>query len=282
MRLRDPRYTGSNRCRPCTILNVALLAVVAGALVAVGAWPVAAGVVLVGGLAVALRGYVVPGTPAIGRRLPEPIRTRFGHDDTVRSGPAATALFESGVLTEDLELGDRAANRLLPAALDLVDDRERLASEVRSRFEPVEEVSVNRALDGGEHWLALDAQQATVRQWEARPVVALDVAAAGLLADAAVAWDDKSPRERDELLALVRYGTPRCPACGETFRAIDDDPVACCGGRSLVGERRCEHCGYALIDRNDLPDEAVEGERADDGEEGDDSRDVSITSGAGP
>lgn len=70
--LQRPAYTGPNRCWPCTVANLALLAVlsvlVAVALPVVG--PVAAAVVAAAGLAgIWLRGYLVPYTPRIAPRL---------------------------------------------------------------------------------------------------------------------------------------------------------------------------------------------------------------------
>jgi hypothetical protein len=64
-RLRRDRYTGSNRCWPCTGLNLLILAALAA-----GAWSTlgtaaAVGVLVVGLAAVWLRGYLVPLTPRV-------------------------------------------------------------------------------------------------------------------------------------------------------------------------------------------------------------------------
>ncbi|EMA39472.1 hypothetical protein [Halobiforma nitratireducens] len=66
-RVRNPEYTGDNRCLPCTAVNV-VIALVASALLAIASRGVA--VVAFGGslLAIYLRGYLVPGTPTLTKR----------------------------------------------------------------------------------------------------------------------------------------------------------------------------------------------------------------------
>ncbi|MCW8172281.1 hypothetical protein D8S78_05775 [Natrialba swarupiae] len=66
-RLRQPEYTGTNRCLPCTVLNLAITAAI-GILVAVVSIPAAIGVVAICVAVISLRGYLVPGTPELTRR----------------------------------------------------------------------------------------------------------------------------------------------------------------------------------------------------------------------
>ncbi|WP_123536410.1 hypothetical protein [Halosimplex salinum] len=86
-RLRQPQYTGENRCLPCTILNVAIASVGATLLVAwltaagyatVGLWA-GTGVLVLSLAAIWLRGYLVPGTPTLTKRyLPASVLAAFG------------------------------------------------------------------------------------------------------------------------------------------------------------------------------------------------------------
>ncbi|WP_254762410.1 hypothetical protein [Natrinema marinum] len=78
--LKQPEYTGENRCEPCTVLNL-LIAAVVGSLVArksrLGGL-VAVGVSLA---LIYLRGYLVPGTPTLTKRyLPPAVLRWFGKD----------------------------------------------------------------------------------------------------------------------------------------------------------------------------------------------------------
>jgi hypothetical protein len=76
--VRQPRYTGENRCVPCTVVNV-LLAVVLGTGLSVLLGPVVGFLALALGLAaIYLRGYLVPGTPELTKRyFPDWLLARF-------------------------------------------------------------------------------------------------------------------------------------------------------------------------------------------------------------
>jgi hypothetical protein len=78
--IEQPEYTGENRCLPCTVLN---LAVAVGVALVVGRRRrAAAGAWLLGAVAlIALRGYLVPGTPELTKRyLPDEVLAWFGKD----------------------------------------------------------------------------------------------------------------------------------------------------------------------------------------------------------
>ena len=101
-RLRQPEYTGENRCLPCTGVNLVIAAVLT---VAVGAGAVAAGATgpqaFVAGAAVFacaagavyLRGYLVPGTPWLTETyFPDWVLRWFDKDTTTTTvGPPGTA-----------------------------------------------------------------------------------------------------------------------------------------------------------------------------------------------
>jgi hypothetical protein len=256
LRIRAPQYTGPNRCWPCTVLNVGIVLLGGAVLTTVAGVMAALPAVVVGLTAVWLRGYLVPGTPRLGRRLPQPVRSWFGTHDPVAERPAADALVAAGVLDTDLVLTPEANATIQARASSYVDDREALETAALTEFDATT-VSVNRRLGGGERWFVLDDSERTVCQWGARPVAALDVAGAAYLDDRLPDWDGRGERERSTMLALLRYGTPNCPDCGAAFESTERD-VTCCGGRSLAGARRCAECDYALVDRNDLPAQTVE------------------------
>ncbi len=78
--LGQPEYTGENRCEPCTVLNLAIAAVL-GSIVARksrlgGLFAVGVSIALI-----YLRGYLVPGTPTLTKRhLPPEVLRWFGKD----------------------------------------------------------------------------------------------------------------------------------------------------------------------------------------------------------
>ena len=91
-RWRDPAYTGANRCRPCTVVNLCI-AVAISAAVALVAPLLALPVLALSLLVVYLRGYLVPGTPTLtARYLPEPVLRAFGKEPP---GPSTTNEWET-------------------------------------------------------------------------------------------------------------------------------------------------------------------------------------------
>jgi hypothetical protein len=87
-----PEHTGENRCLPCTLVNAVGVALIAGALSrrrrSLGLLAA-----LLGGAAIWLRGYVIPGTPGFAPRLVEPLPIDIGphHPDDLGSGSVAVA-----------------------------------------------------------------------------------------------------------------------------------------------------------------------------------------------
>lgn len=76
-RLRQPEYTGDNRCVPCTILNV-LIAALLTAVVAVVSLPAAPIVLGLSLAAIYVRGYLIPGTPTLTKRyFPDRVLAAF-------------------------------------------------------------------------------------------------------------------------------------------------------------------------------------------------------------
>ncbi|QLG49748.1 hypothetical protein [Natrinema halophilum] len=100
--LKQPEYTGENRCEPCTVLNLVIAAVI-GSVVARksrlgGALAVAVSITLI-----YLRGYLVPGTPTLTKRyLPPEVLRWFGKDPD----PAMASGLGSDDGGELTEIGD--------------------------------------------------------------------------------------------------------------------------------------------------------------------------------
>jgi hypothetical protein len=76
--LKNPEYTGENRCVPCTVVN-ALIAVAVSGLVALAVPLLGLVVLAASALLIYFRGYLVPGTPELTKRyLPARVLTAFG------------------------------------------------------------------------------------------------------------------------------------------------------------------------------------------------------------
>lgn len=254
--LRDPAYTGPNRCWPCTLVNLAVVAVVAVALGAATA-PLGvavatslATVVAVAGLAlVALRGYVVPGTPRFAPRLVEPLPVPGGHagDEPVGADSDALAVADDpeALLTELIE-----ADVVVADGDDL-----RLAADVREEWVAAMATLREKAADdlAGDlaeavpfraEVTALDGWFDVVGEREAtlsRPVAIAEVGAVDVLTDRGIDHDTAAAAATP-----MRTFAEVCPSCGGSV--TETTLRNCCGGPGGAYENpetpvlACEDC----------------------------------------
>lgn len=239
-RLRRPAHTGENRCWPCTVLNL-LLAAVVGAVLSARSRLVGLVAFGVSVLAIALRGYLVPGTPRVAPRLVDPLPIDFGHGDPggSRAGneegngqltaPDSSdpeqllgALLEAGVLVpedEDLRLDGefRGAWRERMGKL-----RECSTPELAARAARAAPGDVAGHAEGDRVLLAGD------RDVWLRPAVAIAETAA---AETLAAWD-LSPGVRAPAASPLRMFTPVCPVCAGDLQ--ETTVQNCCGGPGSV------------------------------------------------
>lgn len=258
-RLRRPEYTGANRCRACTVVNVAVLLVAVGA---VGVWlpPLAVAVGVVGAAAIVLRGYVVPFTPRFAPALVASLPGEFFDHDTPAASDALSAvaadaaepeavlraLVDAGVVTADDErLGlDAEFEAAWRTRMDAVADAEdaRLAAVASDAVPAVTSARVERA--GTERFLVVSGDERSPG-WIRRPVAIAEVAAVEALRDT----DFPAAHLAVAANALCAF-LDACPACGDELveGRLDD----CCG-YPLGGDDRdsphglvCETCGVAF------------------------------------
>jgi hypothetical protein len=258
-RLRQPEYTGENRCTPCTVVNVAIAAV-GSALLAAVALPLGV-VAFVGGLlAIYLRGYLVPYTPAITKRYfpdrvlrwfdktPEPGGERVDVEEREELDVERT-LYDLGVVTEcakvdDLCLDDRFQRRWRER-IDAVDDRDVEAAVRRLLdLDPDAENEVERR--GREAAVVLiDGLQ--VGQWESHAALVADLAADEVLREWTDDWDDYHPVNRSEILNSLRMFMERCSECGDPV-SVDQETVESCCRSFDVAAVTCDGCGSRFFE----------------------------------
>ncbi|WP_225334190.1 hypothetical protein [Halomicrobium urmianum] len=237
--LRNPDYTGERRCMPCTVVNVAVVALVTAGLAAVGRPFVAGGAALAGLALVALRGYVVPYTPQFAPRIVAalPVPDAWFHRDGAVSpdggqpggdGSLADAnelsgeavlrrLGEAGVIRED---GDRIVldeefERLWHGGMDQLRTGSELVAAVES-FPGIEAAEAVETDDG--RWIDVQGQSRLVP----RPVAVAEAAAVWAMPDGV----------RDEVALAaarpLRQFLEECPVCETPLEA--SSTASCCGG----------------------------------------------------
>ena len=276
-RVRQPEYTGENRCVPCTVANSAIavgLAAVVGAgwwtLVAPGTGAVAAaGVVLVAGaLSIWLRGYLVPGTPALTKRyFPDWLLATFD------KGPAAASGLGDAA-AEDGAPGSESEGQVNPEAVlvqagvvePCVDEddlclapgfrgtwRERMAAireEGAERDELAAQLDLNpdevRFEEHGGAFVAF-YEGRRAGQWESRAALVADLGAARTLPDWVDGWDDLGIGARSQLLGGLRIFIDECPDCGGPVVAGRETVESCCRSHEVVAAN-CQACGSRLLE----------------------------------
>lgn len=263
-RVRQPQYTGENRCLPCTGVNgviAAMLAVaIARAAVTAGAsWSTGllVGVVVFLGatLLIYLRGYLVPGTPWFTKRyLPDRVLRWFDKHDqpsavtTDEELDVEVTLQRAGAVTECDHADD----------LCLTDD---FRAAWRDRIETVRTDETSRAdlarlldvepdrLSIEEHGEAfvthLDGRRAG--QWESRAAFLADMAAAAVLRDRVDWWGSLDVTQRSSLLHGLRLFLERCPACDGPVTLGEEVVESCCRSFDVVAVT-CQDCGARVFE----------------------------------
>lgn len=256
--VRRPEYTGANRCRPCTVLNLALVTAAAVVAVVLGS-PIGAVVIAVLGVAlVYVRGYVVPGTPVLTQTvLPESVLRWFEH------GPAPSA--DESEAREDVAFDPESA--LIEAgALEPCQDREDLCLDSLFRTEWHSKMSaaaddvdaavyhmLPSSVDGEvlvearRESLVARVDGATVAEWPSRAAFVADAAGAATLADADPRWDDRGFAERTRLLAGLRLWLDRCAVCDGHVELGEETVESCCRSVPVVAAS-CTSCGARIFE----------------------------------
>lgn len=284
-RLRQPEYTGENRCIPCTIANLAITAVLAVVIafgvpavtaVASGtAYGVAAAVGVVSVAAIYFRGYLVPGTPALTKQyFPDWLLERFDKHEspTPVEGEEVDVeglLVESGTLEEcddvdDLCLDDEFAaswHEEIDAARDDGKGRDSLARLLEVDRDDLSFVEYGEAF-------AANVDGVRVGQWESEAAFLADVAAAEALSERLDDWDELPITGRSQLLGGLRLFLDECPSCGGALEFGEDTVESCCRSIDVVAVT-CTECEARVFEAEYSPPGAGEGQE----DVGDDAHD---------
>lgn len=263
--LREPKYTGENRCLLCTILNVVLVVAVSLGFGALYDPVVGIAAVTVGLVLIYLRGYVVPGTPVLTQRFfPDAVLTYFEHGEPETTAPAnggdsefdpERELLTAGALTPCLDRDDLCLDPLFrtswrsemaPAAEDLDDAIYRM---LPSSFDG----SVDIEFRG--NTVVTRVAGTTVAEWPSRAAFVADAAGAAALAGVDSKWADRGFEERTRLLGGLRLWLDRCSVCDGHVELGEDTVESCCRSVNVV-EASCTSCGARIFEAQ-LPGESL-------------------------
>jgi hypothetical protein len=271
-RVRQPEYTGENRCLPCTIVNL-VLALLASGLAALVALELAVVVLLGSVLAIAVRGYLVPYTPTLTKRyFPDRVLAFFEKGETEDEEETYEAL-------EQLQY--RRENRVDPdefladaGVLERTDDdcqpTGSFTDRVREHVETLrsDEMGVDRfdretlgglfdadpedISDEDREYPAVKVGH-RIRKWPGTAALLADVAIERTLRDHTDEWGTVPLAQRQEIRAGLRVFVETCPACDGTPEVTKDRVESCCRSRK-VKALRCQDCGQQLLERDPSAD----------------------------
>lgn len=261
VRLRRPEYTGRNRCPLCTVVNLALAAVLTGvvALLSVPAGVVTAAIAVT---LIYFRGYLVPGTPELTKRyLPGQILTAFGKRTAKRlttdDVDPGVVLVATGALVDSPESSDASLDPVFAANLAARTrelrrgDPEQRRREIALLFDvAVDDVAILPA-GSGRAVLFADDRLGT---WESPAALDTDLAAMALLSDRGDIWGRLDVKSRSEVVAALRLFVEICPDCGGVISLGEVTVESCCSSRGVVAAT-CEDCGVRMLELNLSADE---------------------------
>ena len=278
--LRNPEYTGENRCVACTVVN-AVIAVAASVLVALAVPALGIVVLVMSAVLIYARGYLIPGTPELTKRyLPARVLAAFGKHPiekrrTTETSGATDGATDPGDGADSGEptfetvkkvrrrreqsvdpvpflrdagvLGPGDDDRLTDAFADRIHDR-----AVTHRDREIETASVAGIFgvdpgDVAERDREYPAYEigVRIRKWPSEGALIADVAAHEALGEYADRWGEVPPEQRADILEWLRGLRNDCPVCGGAI-AFSDDVIESCCGRFEVTTIACADCGERL------------------------------------
>jgi len=283
-RLRKPKYTGENRCTPCTILNVGI-AVAASSIVGVVAAP-AVSDAAAGGLAASLlvaclgaiyfRGYLVPGTPTLTKRyLPDRVLALFDKHPVEDAQFAEAEPAADGQTTREREGGADAERQdavdpeqfLLDANVVAPCEREDdlcLSDEFTARLEAQTEQFREQSPDAAAVASLFEADPESVtgrdtiefpafevrerlRKWPSDGALVADVAADRALREQSDGWTAIHREQRLKILESLRSFRETCPRCAGRVELGTETVESCCRSYE-VATASCQDCGETLLE----------------------------------
>jgi len=277
-RFQDPRYTGENRCVPCTVVNsiaAVMLAVgLTGGAILAGRPELApfltVAVLALSAAAIYFRGYLVPGTPTLTKRyLPTRVLSAFGKEPAasgVASAPeepevedfdVESRLLGVGAVEECRDGADLCLTDRFDAEWNEAIESARAADQGRSRLLDLLGTSEGEVeIEDHDQAFRVRHDGRYVGTWESRPAFLADVAAAELMDEQLAEWDRLTLGQRGRLLNGLRLFLRSCPDCGGDLSLGVETVESCCTSHE-VAALTCEDCDARLLETRGVPEETA-------------------------
>ncbi|QIQ75668.1 hypothetical protein GL213_03470 [Halogeometricum borinquense] len=246
--IKDPEYTGKNRCTPCTLLNISITITISAVLWFVGPL-IAILFAVLGAARVWQKGYLVPKTPGLTKKyLPTSFLRRFhsgaivSDDSTARSGGtmgSPSASFEDLLTEHDVvEPCSDSADLCLTAEAeqlwrDTLSNTNELSSELLRKLYPIVEGEYQVSNTGGTVYVTTG--DTVIAHWISESAMLADLTGASVLERLLPMWNDIPKDQKGQLLISLRPFVPQCPRSGEAVEVSEKIVESCCSySRELV------------------------------------------------
>jgi hypothetical protein len=271
-RIKQPEYTGENRCVPCTVLNLALGSIAAIATVVLvvpvaGTVGVAVGLSLfvLSVLATYFRGYFIPGTPTITKRyFPDWALAAFGKDGSGSERPVPGVLEPEKLLLElgivvnepgsDLRLDATFAKRWTESIQRYRGDERAITARLGEVFGVAPE---QIAFEYHSRSFAAWVGDRHLASWPSSGAAVADAAAAVALSAWDAEWNRRPLPAQMELLGVLRLFLDTCPTCDGSVALSRTVSESCCRSSDVVAAT-CRDCDDRLFEMDIDPDVLVE------------------------
>lgn len=269
--LKNPNYTGENRCWPCTAINVLIALISASALAPYSTeLAVIAAILLL--VIIYFHGFLIPRTPVLTERyLPAQVLNLFGKPSTTSSiivtldEQEAADFSERFLSRADILVGSPGGNeRCLDRGfaegwqeqVQIARENEGAKQIQLTALAPpgVEGVSVEHHGTTSAPLLGVEEPVTTItatvdgRQigmWGSEAALLADIAAAAELRKTIPEWGQLDIKQRSRVLLSLRIFLERCPSCDASVELSQED--RCCGHASLIKVQCCE-CDALILE----------------------------------
>ena len=256
-RVRQPEYTGENRCIPCTAVNLVVAGVGSGLIAKLKSQKLGTTTFVASLGTIYLRGYLVPGTPVLTKQyFPDRVLRWFDKDTTTPTPDETIEIDPEQVLLNAgaVELCREGTDLCLTPEFQKA-WRERIHT-TRAR-EPAED-SLTDALNVApeDNQITIEQQgdafvaytdDAVVGQWSSQAAVVADVAAATELSKHVSDWSDFAPTEIARVLMSLRIFIEQCPECDGPVQVEQEVVESCCRSYDVVASA-CQDCDARLFE----------------------------------
>lgn len=267
--LHQPKYTGENRCTPCTIINSSLAILASAVISRISKNGGRISFVLFTAL-IYSRGYLIPGTPEFTQKyLPNSVLQYFEHHPPIPNSPAISD--SSTDSKSSYSIDETAEPEKFLMELDVVRECENqddlcLTTEFEQSWDDeiqkiddseitTEKLSDILNLTGSDQTLielddgfALEEGNSTIGHWPSRGALIADIATAELLSHQYPLWEQVSPNERLSILRSVRVFVSYFPTTGASVTISEETLESCCRSVDVVAIQ-CSETGQRLIEQ---------------------------------